>query len=204
MDLNLWSSLNEQIYRVAVLHCYPMDYRRKRLEKTLLQGTGNSVSGFAGDIVFQRTNDNTNFGEPVDRYFLALNNYTSVSDLGNSTSFVEVQASSATQGSIWASNETYDSGQDCLLQRFLLSGTRADNLKNNITVNDELVTFRDSLPFFLMIFYTNEYGESVKNTLWAKLSDEGDLNHVFSFKIDNQNQPSIRIPEPGASERSLH
>ena len=201
LDTNLWSSLNETNLQGGGAALLPNGLPKEGLEKTLLQGTGNSVSGFAGDIVFQRTNDTTNFGEPVERYFLALNNYTSVSDLGNSTSFVEVQASSATQGSIWASNETYDSGQ-IVYYKGSYYQARADDLKNNVTVNDELGNFQGQFTVFPDDdFYTNQNGESVKNTLWAKLSDEGDLNHVFSFKIDNQNQPSIRIPEPGASGR---
>lgn len=201
LDTSVWSSLNETNLQGGGASLLPNGLPKEGLEKTLLQGTGNSVSGFAGDIVFQRTNDVTNFGEPVDRYFLALNNYTNVSDLGNSTSFVEVNASSAMQGSTWASNETYDSGQ-IIYYKGSYYQARSDGLKNNVTVNDDLGNFVGQFTVFPDDdFYTNEFGESVKNTLWAKLSDEGNLNHVLSFEIDNQNEPQLRIPEPGSSGR---
>ena len=201
LDTSVWSSLNETNLQGGGASLLPNGLPKEGLEKTLLQGTGNSVSGFAGDIVFQRTNDVTNFGEPVDRYFLALNNYTNVSDLGNSTSFVEVNASSAMQGSTWASNETYDSGQ-IVYYKGSYYQARSDGLKNNVTVNDDLGNFVGQFTVFPDDdFYTNEFGESVKNTLWAKLSDEGNLNHVLSFEIDNQNEPQLKIPEPGSSGR---
>jgi len=201
LDTSVWSSLNETNLQGGGASLLPKGLPKEGLEKTLLQGTGNSVSGFAGDIVFQRTNDVTNFGEPVDRYFLALNNYTNVSDLGNSASFVEVNASSAMQGSTWASNETYDSGQ-IVYYKGSYYQARSDGLKNNVTVNDDLGNFVGQFTVFPDDdFYINEFGESVKNTLWVKLSDEGNLNHVLSFEIDNQNEPKLRIPEPGSSGR---
>ena len=201
LDTTVWSSLNETNLQGGGAILLPNGLPKEGMEKTLLQGAGNSVSGFAGDIVFQRTNDDTNFGEPVDRYFLALNNYTSVSDLGNSTSFVEVNASSAMQGSTWASNKTYDSGQ-IVYYKGSYYQARSDGLKNNVTVNDDLGNLEGQFTLFPDDdFYINENGESVKNTLWVKLSDEGNLNHVLSFEIDNQNEPQLRIPEPGSSGR---
>ena len=61
-------------------------------------------------------------------------------------------------------------------------------------MNDDLGNFVGQFTVFPDDeFYTNEFGESVKNTLWAKLSDEGNLNHVLSFEIESQ-EPQLRIP----------
>ena len=197
LDTSVWSSLNETNLQGGGASLLPNGLPKEGLEKTLLQGTGNSVSGFAGDIVFQRTNDVTNFVEPVDRYFLALNNYTNVSDLGNSPSFVEVNAFSAMQGSTWASNKTYDSGQ-IVYYKGSYYQARVDNLKNNITGYNALGNYQGQFTVFPDDdFYTNEYGELVPNTFWSPVGPS--LQYVLSFTLRTGDYPKVSIASAGSN-----
>ena len=83
------------------------------------------------------------------------------------------------QGSTWASNETYDSGQ-IVYYKGSYYQARADDLKNNVTVNDELGNFQGQFTVFPDDdFYTNENGELVKNTFWSPVGPS--LQYVLSY-----------------------
>ena len=197
LDKSLWSSLNETNLQGGGVALLPNGLPKEGLEKTLLQGTGNSVSGFAGDIVFQRNYDISNYGELVDRYFLALNNYTNVSDLGNSPSFVEVNAFSAMQGSTWASNKSYDSGQ-IVYYKGSYYEARVDNLKNNMNAVDALGNYQGQFTVFPDDdFYTNEIGELVKNTFWSPVGPS--LQYVLSFTLRTGDYPKVSIASAGSN-----
>ena len=99
--------------------------------------------------------------------------------------------------------QSYSSGQ-IVYYKGSYYQSRVDDLKNVITVEDELGNFQGQFAVFPDDdFYVNENGQTVKNTFWAKLSDEGDLNHVLSFSTLNENRPGIRLPESGAKELTL-
>lgn len=178
---------------------------KKGMEKTLLQNSlevdGDRVSGFSGDIIFQRTNSEVNNALPEDRYFLALNNYSNVGDPANDTAnFIEIKAHESRQGSPWSFGDTYEAGQIVYYKGSYFQALQ-DDIVNKFTVEDEIGRVTDYPYFPSDEFYTNSIGEKVKNDLWAKLSDEGDLNHVLSFNVDNSKQPTVRIPDPGRSGR---
>ena len=197
LDSSVWGNLNETNLEGGGFFLLPNGLPKEGLEKTLL--VGDSVSGNAGEIVFNRTYDAANNNQPIDRYYIATGNYDSVSDLANSNLFQEVRASVVQQGSSWATNATYDSGQ-IVFYKGSYYQARVDNLQNVVAVQDDLGNFQGQFTVYPDDeFYTNENGESVKNTFWAKLTEEGDLNHVLSFKADHGKEPKIRMPDPGSS-----
>ena len=65
---------------------------------------------------------------------------------------MEVSASSAMQGSTWASNETYDSGQ-IVYYKGSYYQSRSDGLKNNTTVYNELGNLVGQFTFFQMMIF---------------------------------------------------
>ena len=69
--------------------------------------------------------------------------------------------------SVADSNETYDSGQ-IVFYKGSYYQARADDLKNNVTVNDDLGNFQGQFTVFPDDdFYTNERNERVPNDFWS-------------------------------------
>lgn len=197
LDSNAWNSLSATNLEGGGLFLLPNGLPKKGLEKVLMDNS--TVSGKKGDILFHRSYDTNNNNLPIDRYYVAKDDYNGESVLAGNIFFEEVNASVTDQGSAWSSNDTYDSGE-IVFYKGSYYQSRQDNLKSIITVEDELGNFQGQFAVFPDDeFYLNENGQSVKNTFWAKLTEEGDLNHVLSFKIDNQNQPAVRLPTAGTS-----
>ena len=196
LDSTLWNSLNETNLEDGGLLLLANGLPKQGFETVLMNGA--SVSGKKGDIIFNRSYDINNNNEPIDRYFVANADFQDQSSLLGNPLFNEVSASVTEQGAAWSSSESYSSGQ-IVYYKGSYYQSRVDDLKNVITVEDELGNFQGQFAVFPDDdFYVNENGQTVKNTFWAKLSDEGDLNHVLSFSTLNENKPGIRIPESGA------
>ena len=197
LDSSVWDSLTETNLEGGGLFLLADGLPKKGFETVLMDN--GTVSGKKGDIVFNRSYDVNNNNAPVDRYFLATDDFTNESLLVGNPLFEEVSASVTEQGSAWSSSETYSSGE-IVYYKGAYYQSRQDDLKNVITVADELGNFQGQFAVFPDDeFYLNENGQSTKNTFWAKLSEEGELNHVLSFNTNNENQPNVRLPEPGGS-----
>ena len=197
LDSSLWDSLTESDLEGGGLLLLP-DGLPKRGYETVLEN-GDSISGRKGDIVFNRSYDFNNNNEPIDRYFIATEDFDDESVLVGNPVFEEVSTTVTEQGATWSSSSTYSSGE-IVYYKGSYYQSREDNLKNVITVEDELGNFQGRFAVFPDDeFYTNEKGETVKNTYWAKLSNDGDLNHVLSFNTAIDNEPNVRLPEVGSS-----
>ena len=197
LDSSVWDSLSETNLEGGGLFLLADGLPKKGFETVLMDN--GTVSGKKGEIVFNRTYDINNNNAPIDRYFLATDDFTNESLLVGNPLFEEVSASVTEQGSAWSSSETYSSGE-IVYYKGAYYQSRQDDLKNVITVADELGNFQGQFAVFPDDdFYLNENGQSTKNTFWAKLSEEGELNHVLSFNTNNENQPNVRLPEPGGS-----
>ena len=210
-DPSEWEALNATNLEGGGVVLLPNGLPEQGLEKTLLQGDGNTVSGFAGDIIFQRRNPEVNQDQPEDTYFIALNNYSDVADLDNDTSFIEIKAFNTRQGGTWSAGDIYNSGQIVFYKgsyyQALNDGIDGNGIKNPMTPIDELGNEEKDKTFSVYPddeFYIDGNGESVKNNFWTKLSAEGDLNHVLSFEVDNGKKPAVRIPNPGTSGRQAN
>ena len=125
-----------------------------------------TISGRKGEIVFNRTYQADN-NKPIDRYFIATEDFQDqdLDDLKDPDSviFKEVSLLVTEQGSVWADNITYSSGQivyhDGAYYRAMKDDPPflfvEDELGN--VVGEEYVTPDKD-------FYTNEKGETVKKT----------------------------------------